>query len=55
VVRWRLVDLIQWLWDEFQITISKQTLSREIRALGLPQALGSSAPPREKRGAGGRF
>ena len=33
VVRWRLVDLIQWLWDEFQITISKQTLSREIRAL----------------------
>ncbi len=34
VVRWRLVDLIQWLWEEFQITISKQTLSREIRALG---------------------
>jgi putative transposase len=34
VVRWRLVDLIQWVWDEFQITISKQTLSREIRALG---------------------
>ncbi len=33
VVRWRLVDLIQWLWDEFQIAISKQTLSREIRAL----------------------
>ena len=34
VVRWRLVDLIQWVWDEFQITISKQTLSRELRALG---------------------
>ena len=34
VVRWRLVDLIQWLGDEFQITISKQTLSRELRALG---------------------
>ena len=33
VVRWRLVDLIQWLWDEFQIIISKQTLSREVRAL----------------------
>ena len=33
VVRWRLVDLIQWLWEEFQIAISKQTLSREIRAL----------------------
>ena len=34
VVRWRLVDLIQWLWDEFRMTLSKQTLSREIRALG---------------------
>ncbi len=33
VVRWRLVDLIQWLWDEFHITLSKQTLSREVRAL----------------------
>ena len=34
VVRWRLVDLIQWLWEEFRIPISKQTLSREVRALG---------------------
>ena len=34
VVRWRLVDLVQWLWDEFRIPISKQTLSREVRALG---------------------
>src|SRR5215212_814527 len=34
VVRWRLVDLIEWLWAEFRITISKQTLSREVRALG---------------------
>ena len=33
VVRWRLVDLIQWLWDEYRISISKQTLSRELRAL----------------------
>jgi transposase len=33
VVRWRLVDLIQWLWEEFGVTISKQTLSRELRAL----------------------
>jgi putative transposase len=33
VVRWRLVDLIQWLWDELRITISKQTLSRELRAM----------------------
>ena len=34
VVRWRLVDLIQWLWEEFRVTISKPTLSREVRALG---------------------
>jgi transposase len=34
VVRWRLVDLIAWAWEEFRITISKQTLSRELRAMG---------------------
>jgi transposase len=34
VVRWRLVDLIAWLWEEFHVTISKQALSREVRALG---------------------
>src|SRR3954465_698549 len=33
VVRWRLIDLIAWLWEEFRITISKQTLSRELRAM----------------------
>ena len=34
VVRWRLIDLIAWVWEEFRITISKQTLSRELRAMG---------------------
>jgi putative transposase len=34
VVRWRLVDLMQWLWEEFRLSVSKQTLSRELRALG---------------------
>src|SRR3954447_5814145 len=33
VVRWRLIDLIAWIWEEVRITISKQTLSRELRAL----------------------
>ena len=33
VVRWRLIDLIQWIWEEFRITISKQRLSRELRAM----------------------
>lgn len=35
VVRWRLVDLAQWLWGEYRIVISKQTLSRELRAMGM--------------------
>lgn len=34
VVRWRLIDLARWVFDEFAIAISKQTLSRELRALG---------------------
>ncbi len=34
VVRWRLIDLAQWLWDEFALSVSKPTLSREVRALG---------------------
>jgi transposase len=33
VVRWRLVDLIVWLWEEFRLSLSKQTLSRELRAM----------------------
>ncbi len=33
VVRWRLVDLAQWVWEEFCISISPQTLSRELRRL----------------------
>jgi transposase len=34
VVRWRLIDLAQWLFEEFRVSISKQTLSRELRAMG---------------------
>ncbi len=34
VARWRLADLVQWVWEEFRIRISVQTLSRELRALG---------------------
>jgi putative transposase len=33
VVRWRVIDLIQWLSEELRISISKQTLSRELRAM----------------------
>src|SRR3977135_2891841 len=34
VVRWRLIDLAQWVFEAFAIAISKQTLSRELRAMG---------------------
>lgn len=34
VVRWRLIDLAQWVWQVFRVSISVQTLSRELRALG---------------------
>src|SRR5436305_11789914 len=33
VVRWRLVDLVQWVWETFGISISRQTLGRELRAM----------------------
>nr|WP_181378273.1 IS630 family transposase [Pseudoroseomonas aestuarii] len=35
VVRWRLIDLAQWLFEEYGLSIAKQTLSREMRALRL--------------------
>ena len=34
VVRWRLCDLGQWLWEAFRVSVSMQTLSRELRAIG---------------------
>jgi len=34
VVRWRLIDLAQWVYAAFRISISKQTLSRMPRAMG---------------------
>ena len=43
VVRWRLIDLAQWVWDEFAIRVAKQTLSRELRAMGFRKL---SARPR---------
>jgi len=43
VVRWRLIDLAQWVWDELGIRISKQTLSRDLRAMGYAKL---SARPR---------
>jgi len=48
VVRWRLIDLSQWIYEEFRITVAKQTLSRGF-APGLPQALPDPAIMRRPR------
>jgi len=50
VVRWRLIDLCQWLFEEFRITVAKQTLSRELRAMGYRKL---SARPRHHAQAEG--
>ncbi len=50
VVRWRLVDLCQWLWEEHGVTVAKQTLSRELRAMNYRKL---SARPRHHAQAGG--
>ncbi|WP_246663778.1 IS630 family transposase [Tardiphaga sp. vice278] len=50
VVRWRLIDLSQWIYEEFRITIAKQTLSRELRAMGYRKL---SARPRHHAQAEG--
>jgi transposase len=49
VVRWRLIDLAQWVFDAFRVSISKQTLSRELRAMGF-RKLSAIAPSCERRG-----
>ena len=45
VVRWRLIDLAQWIWEEYRIRIAKQTLSRQLRAMGFRKL---SARPRHR-------
>ena len=45
VVRWRLKDLAQWLWDEFGVSLDESTVSRELKALGFTKI---SARPRHQ-------
>jgi transposase len=54
VVRWRLIDLSQWIYEEFRITVAKQTLSRGF-APGLPQALSPTPPSCAGRGSNRGF
>ena len=50
VVRWRIVDLCQWIFEEFRVVLAKQTLSRELRAMGYRKL---SARPRHHAQAAG--
>ena len=50
VVRWRIVDLCQWLYEAFQVSVSEQTLSQELRELGYRKL---SARPRHHAQAHG--
>ena len=50
VVRWRIVDLCQWVFEEFRVVVSKQTMSRELRAMNYRRL---SAHPRHHAQAAG--
>jgi transposase len=34
VVRWRLIDLVQWLSDEFGVSLDETTVGRYLKAMG---------------------
>jgi len=48
-VRWRLVDLCQWVFEEYSVVVSTQTMSREIAGHGLSQAVGAAQTSRPRR------
>jgi len=50
VVRWRIIDLCQWVWDAFEVSVSPQTMSRELRGMGYRKL---SARPRHHAQASG--
>ena len=50
VMRWRVVDLCQWLFGEYKVSVAKQTLSRELRKMGYRKL---SARPRHHARAKG--
>ena len=50
VVRWRIVDLCQSIFEEFRVVVAKQTLGRELRAMGYRKL---SARPRHHAQATG--
>ncbi len=67
VVRWRLIDLVQWLSEEFGVSLDETTVGRDLKALGFRkltarprhyaqnefavEAFKKTSPPRWKRSA----
>jgi transposase len=45
VVRWRLKDLAQWIFEEFRISLDETTVGRELKAMGFRKI---SARPRHR-------
>src|SRR5271168_3964861 len=50
VVRWRIVDLCQWIFEKFRVAVSQQTLSRALLKMGYRKL---SARPRHHAQAAG--
>jgi arginine repressor len=47
-----VIDLCHWLHDEFQVSVSEQTLSRELRELGYRKKLGKRKKEKKRKEAG---
>jgi transposase len=52
VVRWRLIDLVQGLWESFGVSVSETTVGRELRAMGFRKLSAAAASRAGSRGAG---
>ena len=50
VVRWRMIDLCQWVWEEFRDQRGEADAEPRIARPGLSQAVGPAAPSRPDDG-----
>ena len=55
VVRWRLKDLAEWIWEEFRITLDETTVGREVKGLGFAKIFRASASSCAERAGHRRF
>lgn len=51
VVRWRIVDLRQWIFEEFRVVVAEPTLSRVLRAMGYRKLSARPRPYAQAEGA----